>query len=118
MLFGWRKGLEYLGNQSHPVGQVGGPGGEGAGGECGCVDEIRHEGSAVVVAVEAVELCGCGCGRSGGRGEVLGLSLNQRLLGRDPSPSGCECLAGRGTAPGCCWWGRRTGSTGLRQACS
>lgn len=94
------------------MGQAGGPGGEGAGGECGCVDEIRHEESAVVVAAEVVELSGCGCGRSGGLGEGLELSLNPWPLGSDPNPSGCECLAGRGTVPGCCWWGRRTGSTG------
>lgn len=100
------------------MGQAGGPGGEGVGGECGCVDEIRHEGSAVVVAAEAVELCGYGCGMSGGRGEGPRPSLNRRPLAPDPSPGGCECLAGQGTAPGCCWWGRRKGSTGWQQACS
>lgn len=51
----------------------------GEGGECGCVGEIRHEGSTVVVAAEAVELCDCGM--SGGQGEEPGLSLNQQLPG-------------------------------------
>lgn len=74
MLSGWRKGLECLGNQSHPAGQAGGPGAEGAGGECGCVDEIRNEGSAVVAAAEAVALRGRGCGTSGGQGAGPGPS--------------------------------------------
>lgn len=44
MLSGLRRGQECLGNQSRPVGQAAGPGGEGAGGECDCEDEIRREG--------------------------------------------------------------------------
>ena len=100
------------------MGQAGGLGGEGAGGECGCVDEIRHEGSAAVVAVEAEALCGCGCGTNGGPGEGPVPNLNQRPLGSDPSPGGCECLVGQGTAPGCCWWERQIENTGWRRACS
>lgn len=102
-LSGWKRGPECLENQSRPVGQVGGLGVEGGGGEYGCVDEIRHEGPAAAAAAEAVELCGCGCERSGGLGEGRAQSLNQWPLGPDPGPSGCESLAGLGTAPGCCW---------------
>lgn len=63
------------------MGQAEGLGGEGAGGECGCVDEIRHEGSAVVAVVGSGEQCGCE--RSEGQEEGPGLSWIQSPPGQD-----------------------------------
>lgn len=92
------------------------PGGEGAGGACDCVGEIRREGSAAAAAAEAGGLCGCETSAEMGRGPGWRLSRWCSGSGLDPGDYGFP--AGQGTAPGCCWWGHQRGSTGWPQAYS